>query len=95
MAYNNKIRKNPITNEWEHLMQIDNNSDSVWVPGLYGYYDVNSVSESLHDIYNNGNNTVIYREGLNTGIILTPISNTVLNYNEYVNTYNVEIMHLK
>jgi hypothetical protein len=74
MAYTNKIRKNPITNEWEHLMMIDNSSNSIWVPGLYGFYDINSVSQSLQDIYNDGNNNLIYRENINTGIIITPIT---------------------
>lgn len=74
--YPTKIRKNPITNEWEHSMIIDNSSDSIWVPGLYGFYDINSVSQSLQDIYNTDNN-VIYRENIHSGIIKTPITKIV------------------
>lgn len=85
MSYEQKIRKNPKTMEWEHYVAEHDGQPGYWFPGLYGKLFTSNGKElipdqQLHDTFNNPSNNISLYDTLNTGIVYTNI-NTISNLN--------------
>lgn len=71
------IRKNNITNNWEHWVQLDNSS-GYWADGVYGNYENSSIFITSTSNIDDQGNFIFYEEFANKRI---PIELAIKTYN--------------
>ena len=76
------IRKNIVTNNWEHYVSQKNSISSHWAPGFLGNDVINNKEQVISTINRDADNYIVIYEDVNYEKIeytLTPLNFSTLN----------------
>ena len=88
------VRKNIITNNWEHYIPKQNGIEAHWSPGLIGYHHIiNDNKEELLPIRDNINNLISYSEITYNHILYTLQSIDTTNVKDIEHVFKSSMDH--
>ena len=94
MATKQTIRKNIITGEWEHYVDVPLFNDYHWVPGIFNYYGDFPPTETTHSLVRNGEDFILSYEDLYYEDYEIVTKRHLPEYDDVTNLYDIKFDEL-
>jgi len=94
MAIHQTIRKNIVTGEWEHYVDVPFFDDNHWVPGIFNYHGKFPITETTQSLMRNGEDFILSYEDVVYEDYETVTKRNLPEYQDVTNLYDIQFEEL-